>query len=279
MLHLQGTVYAIPAIALRVMAVLTNTTPIGVTRGPGFAETVNIMERLIDAAARQCGFDRVDLRRRNFVPAEAMPMTNAFGFVGGQRRISRRPSTARWHWPTSPASRRAAAHSEARGKLRGLGFAYHIKATGGSPHENVDIRFEDDGSVSLITGTQTIGQGHETTFPQILADRLGIAERAHPSAPGRHRPDPDRRRPWQLARHLHGRHGDLARVGRRSSPRAGASPPTSLEAAEAGYRVSPTATSSSPAPTCRCGLLDVAAHGARRRARRSTRTTPGRAST
>ena len=70
------------------------------------------------------------------------------------------------------AERRA--DSEARGLLRGLGFVYHIKGTGGSPHENVDIRFEDDGTVSLITGTQTIGQGHETTFPQILADRLGI---------------------------------------------------------------------------------------------------------
>jgi carbon-monoxide dehydrogenase large subunit len=64
--------------------------------------------------------------------------------------------------------------SEARGRLRGLGFAYHIKGTGGSPHENVDIRFEADGTVSLITGTQTIGQGHETTFPQILAERLGV---------------------------------------------------------------------------------------------------------
>ena len=70
-----------------------------------------------------------------------------------------------------PARRR---ESEARGFLRGLGFAYHIKGTGGSPHENVDIRFEADGTVSLITGTQTIGQGHETTFPQILADRLGL---------------------------------------------------------------------------------------------------------
>ncbi|HLB97732.1 MAG TPA: molybdopterin cofactor-binding domain-containing protein, partial [Acetobacteraceae bacterium] len=70
------------------------------------------------------------------------------------------------------AARRQA--SEAHGKLRGLGFAYHIKATGGSPHENVDIRFAADGSVALITGTQTIGQGHETTFPQILAERLGV---------------------------------------------------------------------------------------------------------
>ncbi len=78
--HLQGTVYTIPAIELHIAAVLSNTTPIGVTRAPGFAETVNIIERLIDTAARQCGIDRAELRRRNMVPAEAMPMTNALGF-------------------------------------------------------------------------------------------------------------------------------------------------------------------------------------------------------
>jgi carbon-monoxide dehydrogenase large subunit len=171
--HLPGSVYAIPAVALHVRAVLTNTTPIGVTRGPGFAETVNIIERLIDAAARQCGFDRAALRRRNFFPAAAMPLTNAFGhrvdsgdFPATFDRALQAADVAGF------AERRSA--SEARGTLRGLGFAYHIKATGGSPHENVDIRFEADGTVSLITGTQTIGQGHETTFPQILADRLGI---------------------------------------------------------------------------------------------------------
>ena len=171
--HLPGTVYAIPAIALRVRAVLSNTTPIGVTRGPGFAESVNIIERLIDAAARQCGFDRAELRRRNFVPASAMPLTNAFGFHVDSGDF---PATFDRALAAADvagfAARRAV--SEARGVLRGLGFAYHIKATGGSPHENVDIRFENDGTVSLITGTQTIGQGHETTFPQILADRLGI---------------------------------------------------------------------------------------------------------
>ena len=75
--HLPGTVYLIPAIALHIRAVLSNTVPIGVTRGPGFAEMVNIVERLIDAAARQCGFDRVQLRRRNFVPASAMPLTTS----------------------------------------------------------------------------------------------------------------------------------------------------------------------------------------------------------
>ena len=171
--HLPGTVYAIPAIALHIRAVLSNTTPIGVTRGPGFAETVNIIERLIDAAARQCGFDRADLRRRNFVPATAMPVTNAFGFSvdSGDYPGTFDRALAEADVAGFPARRAA---SEARGVLRGLGFAYHIKGTGGSPHENVDIRFENDGTVSLITGTQTIGQGHETTFPQILADRLGI---------------------------------------------------------------------------------------------------------
>ena len=171
--HLPGTIYAIPAIDLKIAAVLTNTAPIGVTRGPGFAETVNIIERLIDAAARQGGFDRAELRRRNMVAASAMPMTNVFGHSvdSGNFRETFDLALTRADLAGFPARR---AGSKAKGRLRGLGFACHIKATGGSPHENVDIRFEADGSVSLITGTQTIGQGHETTFPQILAERLGV---------------------------------------------------------------------------------------------------------
>ncbi len=171
--HLPGTVYRIPAVALQVAGVLTNTAPIGVTRGPGFAEAVNIIERLIDRAARQCGFDRGELRRINLVPAEAMPVTNALGnkIDSGDFPDTFDCALARADVAGFAARRR---DSEARGLLRGLGFAYHIKATGGSPSENVDIRFEADGTVSLITGTQTIGQGHETTFPQILADRLGL---------------------------------------------------------------------------------------------------------
>jgi carbon-monoxide dehydrogenase large subunit len=169
--HLQGTVYTLPAIALRVRAVLTNTTPIGVTRGPGFGEAVNIMERLIDAAARQCGFDRIELRRRNFVTTT--PMTNAFNFVvdSGDFRSAFDAAVTNADLTGFTARRTA---SETNGKRRGVGMACHIKATGGLPTENVYIRFEPDGSVSLITGTQTIGQGHETTMPQIVADRLGL---------------------------------------------------------------------------------------------------------
>ncbi|HVY16666.1 MAG TPA: xanthine dehydrogenase family protein molybdopterin-binding subunit, partial [Rhodopila sp.] len=173
--HLQGGVYAIPAISLHVRAVLTNTTPIGVTRGPGFGEAVNIIERLIDAAARQTGLDRVALRRRNF--AGPMPAANALGFVvdSGDFRAAFDQALDRADLRGFAERRR---RSEAAGRRRGIGFACHIKGTGGSPTENVDIRFEPDGSVSLRTGTQTIGQGHETTMPQILADRLGLPNAA-----------------------------------------------------------------------------------------------------
>ena len=107
---------------------------------------MNIIERLIDAAARQCGFDRAELRRRNFVPATAMPLTNAFGFSvdSGDFPATFDRALAAADVAGFPTRRPA---SEARGMLRGLGFAYHIKGTGGSPHENVDIRFEHDGSV------------------------------------------------------------------------------------------------------------------------------------
>jgi aerobic carbon-monoxide dehydrogenase large subunit len=170
---LPGTVYWIPAVALDIAAVLTNTAPVGVTRGPGYAEAVNTIERLVDRAARQYGFDRAELRRLNLAPAAAMPVTNAVGnridsgdFPATFEQALRRADSAGF------AARRR--ESAARGLLRGFGFAYHIKGTGGAPTENVEIRFEADGTVLLVTGTQTIGQGHETTLPQILADRLGL---------------------------------------------------------------------------------------------------------
>ncbi|TAJ83484.1 xanthine dehydrogenase family protein molybdopterin-binding subunit [Reyranella sp.] len=172
--HLQGSVYRIPSIALHVVAVVTNTAPIGVTRGPGFAEAINVVERLIDEAARQTGIDRAELRRRNMVPPQAMPMTNAFGFQVDSGHFAESLDAALSRADRAGFIERRT-ESAARGRLRGLGFAYHIKGTGGPPDENVDVRFEADGTVSLITGTQHIGQGHETTFPQMLATRLGVA--------------------------------------------------------------------------------------------------------
>jgi len=171
--HLPGTVYRIPAIALDIKAVLTNTTPNGVTRAPGYAEANMVIERLIDAAARQCGFDSAELRRMNMVPREAMPFTNALGETVDSAAFAETLDMAleRADVAGFPARKR---ESEGRGKLRGLGFAYHIKGTGGSPHENVEIRFDEAGTISLFTGTQTIGQGHHTTFPQIVGSLLGV---------------------------------------------------------------------------------------------------------
>jgi aerobic carbon-monoxide dehydrogenase large subunit len=168
---LPGTVYRIPAIALRVAAVYTNTVPIGVLRGPGYGEANNIIERLIDEAARVSGFDRAELRRRNL--ATVTPFTNALGNIIDSGAFPETFEKALAAADVAGFARRRE-ESEACGMLRGLGFAYHIKGTGGAPSENVDIRFGEDGTVALITGTQTIGQGHETTFPQILADRLGL---------------------------------------------------------------------------------------------------------
>ncbi len=172
--NLPGTVYSIPNIKLQISAVLTNTTPIGVTRAPGYAEANFIIERLIDLAADQCDFDRIHLRRQNMYSGHDMPFTNAVGqMVDSGSFEASLDAALNLAGAASFEFRRA--RTESKGRLRGLGIAYHIKGTGGSPHENVDIRFEENNTISLIMGTQTIGQGHETTFPQIVSDRLGIS--------------------------------------------------------------------------------------------------------
>jgi carbon-monoxide dehydrogenase large subunit len=171
--HLPGTVYRIPAIALDIKATLTNTTPNGVTRAPGYAEANMVIERLIDTAARQCGFDPAALRRLNMAPREAMPFTNALGETVDSGAFADTLDMALERADVAGYAARKR-ESEARGMLRGLGFAYHIKGTGGSPRENVEIRFDEEGTVSLFTGAQTIGQGHHTTFPQIVGSLLGV---------------------------------------------------------------------------------------------------------
>jgi len=153
---LPTTLYRVPALHLVIGAVATNTVPIGVTRGPGFAETVNIMERLIDRAACEMKRDRGDLRRRNLVPPEAMPYTGPTGTPVDSGDFPANLDRALAH-ARGFAERKHA--SAARGFLRGIGFACHIKATGGMP---------------LTTGTQSIGQGHETTFRQIVSGLLGV---------------------------------------------------------------------------------------------------------
>lgn len=171
--NLAGGVYRIPAIHLAIGAAFTNTVPLGVMRGPGHAEHVNIMERLIDTAARQIGMDRAELRRRNMVTSEAMPHTTYFGTTIDSGDFQRNLDLGLERADADGFAERRR-DGEGRGKLRGFGFACFMKATGGAPEENVAIRFSDDGFATLITGTQSIGQGHETSFPQIVSSLLGI---------------------------------------------------------------------------------------------------------
>ena len=173
--NLPGTVYNVPVIELKILGVLTNTTPIGVFRGPGYAEANLIIERIIDKAAHQCGFDRAELRRLNLYKADDMPFTNSLGGVVDSGNFPKVLDMALKKADYSGFNARKK-KMDLNGLLRGIGFAYHIKGTGGAPDENVDVRFNEDATISLIMGTQSIGQGHETTFPQILASQLGISK-------------------------------------------------------------------------------------------------------
>ncbi len=169
---LPGGPYALPTLYADVGAVYTNTVPTGVMRGPGFGEFANIMERLVDLAAAETGRDPAALRRQNMVAEAAMPFTNAVGAVIDSGHFARNVESAMARASDGYGARKAA--SEASGKVRGLGIGYHMKATFGAPEENVELRFDADDKVTFTTGTQAIGQGHETSFPQIISDLLGV---------------------------------------------------------------------------------------------------------
>ena len=170
---LTGGVYDIPAVYLDVKAVFTNTTPLGAYRGVGYAESMNVMERLIEVAARETGLDANEIRRRNFMRFDAQPFTNFYGVTidSGTFAVNLDRALEQADVDGFAARRKEV---ESHGRHRGLGIAYYMEMTMGPPEECVDIRFEDDDKVTLITGTRSNGQGHETTFPQIVSAKLGI---------------------------------------------------------------------------------------------------------
>ncbi|SMF49049.1 carbon-monoxide dehydrogenase large subunit [Tistlia consotensis] len=167
-------VYAIPAVHSRVELAFTNQTPIDAYRGAGRPEAAYLIERLVDEAARSLGFDAAELRRRNFVPKAAMPFTTATGIVydSGDFVAVMETALARADWAGAAARKRAAA---AAGRLRGIGLAYYIERTGAGPEEAAHLALGADGSLEVFVGTQSSGQGHETVFTQLLAERLGLA--------------------------------------------------------------------------------------------------------
>jgi len=166
-------VYDIPAAHLEVKTVFTNKTPTGSYRGVGRAEAIYVIERLIDKAADETGIDAAELRRRNLIPATAMPYTTPFGFTFDSGDF---PGTFEGVLAGADYAgfegRRA--ESDSRGRLRGIGIAYYIDDTLGPAEEGADIRFGEDDFVTLLVGTFNNGQGLETTLRQIVSDQLGV---------------------------------------------------------------------------------------------------------
>ncbi|HBK04316.1 MAG TPA: carbon monoxide dehydrogenase [Acetobacteraceae bacterium] len=167
----MGGGYVIPAIFMDVRANFTNTAPIDAYRGAGKPEANYLIERLIDKAAAQCGFDPIDLRRRNLIAS--FPYQKALGTVVDCGRFAANIDDVLVLADHADfATRRAA--SENRGLLRGVGVACFLETARGAPNEGAEIRFGDDGVVTILVGTQSNGQGHETAYPQIAADLLGL---------------------------------------------------------------------------------------------------------
>ena len=168
----QG-VYRIPAVHFRGHAVLTNTTPTAVYRSAGRPEVIYMIERLIDLAAEEHGFDRAALRRRNLIPSGAMPYTNAVGvtYDSGDYPAAMDAALDAADW-TGFGARRA--ESERGGRCRGIAVANYIEVTSGVPRERAELRALGDGTVELVVGTMSSGQGHETSFAQLVSDWLGV---------------------------------------------------------------------------------------------------------
>jgi len=168
-----ASVYRTPLIEVSSKLVYTNTTPVSAYRGAGRPEGNYYMERLIDNAARAMGIDRIELRRRNLIGAEALPYAAASGmhYDSGDFPAVLKHAVAFADVKGFPRRKR---DSRKRGKLRGLGIGCFLEVTGGGSKEMGGIRFDADGGVTLTTGTLDQGQGHATPFAQVLAERLGV---------------------------------------------------------------------------------------------------------
>lgn len=169
---MQGT-YRIPSVYFKGHAALTNTPPTAVYRSAGRPEAIYVIERLIDLAADAHGFDRLDLRRRNLITSDALPFTNAVEvtYDSGDYPAAMEEALNVADWEGFPARK---ADSAGRGLKRGIGVANYIEVTSGIPRERAELLVCDDGYVDLVVGTMSSGQGHETSFPQLVSEWLGI---------------------------------------------------------------------------------------------------------
>ncbi len=171
--RITGTVYRIPALYHSVRCLFTNTMPVAAYRGAGRPESCYVMERLMDEAARQLGLSREEVRRRNFINPEDMPYENHSGvsIESGNFAETMDLALERADWPDFENRREAARQG---GRLRGIGLGYYVESSGGGPEEEARVTIAEDGSAEVVVGTYSHGQGHETTFAQILNDTFGI---------------------------------------------------------------------------------------------------------
>jgi aerobic carbon-monoxide dehydrogenase large subunit len=165
----MGGVYDIPLIAFRTKGVFTNTIPVDAYRGAGKPEANYLVERLTDIAAAELGMDAVELRRRNIF--RHFPHRSAMGLSVEQGSFAQAIDLAAAANEGFEARRQS---SYERGKLRGLGHACFLETARGQPNEVAELRVDEHGLICLKVGTQSNGQGHETTYTQIAADALGL---------------------------------------------------------------------------------------------------------
>jgi carbon-monoxide dehydrogenase large subunit len=166
-------VYDIAACHIRIRGVYTNTVPVDAYRGAGRPEAAYVIERLVDAAARELSMAPDALRRRNFIKPNAMPYTTATGKVydSGEfaGHLKQAQETAEWK---GFGSRLAA--SRKAGRLRGIGMATYIEACGSNGPDTATVRLERDGAITVLIGSQSTGQGHHTAYAQIVAEHFGL---------------------------------------------------------------------------------------------------------
>jgi len=165
--------YDIPAASLRSRAVFTNTMMTQPYRSSGRPEVTYAIERLVDRAAQELGIDRLVLRRMNLVNPSAMPYANPVGarYDSGTYAANTDLALRIADWDGFPARRDAA---RKRGRLLGRGFANYVESSIGSPHERAEIKVFPEGRVRMVIGTQPAGQGHETSFAQVVSDELSV---------------------------------------------------------------------------------------------------------
>jgi len=173
--RILSSVYDVPHAHVRMRGVLTNTACTGPFRGAGRPEAMLMMERMLDLAAEQLGLDRVELRRRNLIAHQQLPYRTPLGLVYDSgdfaSNMDRALELADWD---GFLDRRAQAARQ--GRYAGIGLANYVEAPVGAPHERVKATVRgDEEVVELVAGTQSTGQGHETSFAQVAADQLGVA--------------------------------------------------------------------------------------------------------